>query len=248
MSNHGIVKTRGRWFLRGMLVGMLLTAALNGLSFFAHSDGWGNLLGGYPPRHEAIGFPLVMWQHGNTYDGFYIDFLSLALNTLLGLGFGVITGLITLTQVPWLNRMVADMESKSLAAEQRRFQFSLRSLQLSTVLAAVIAAMARTLAARPETLAAIYIFGPVFLIVLAMLPRGISWEQRVAILTPAAIALIIVAVAIGVYLGTEFDKVILGIFVCWVPQCVLVALSLSTGLLFMQYRRYSAPVGASIPN
>ena len=242
MANHGIVTTRSRWFLRGLLVGFLLTAAFNALSFFVRSGGWGNLLGGYPPRHEAIGFPFVMWQLGDSYGGFFVDFRSLAGNALFGVAVGAVCGVVTLTQVRWLNRMVAEMASQSSSGKHHNFQFSLRGLLLSTVLAAVVAAMARTLVARPETLAAIYVFGPAFLVILAMLPRRIPWEHRVAILTPAAVALIIVAVAVGVYLGLDFDKVLLGIFVCWVPQSVLVALVLSLGILFVQHRRFSAPI------
>lgn len=59
---------------------------------------------------------------------------------------------------------------------------------------------------RVEVLAAIYALGPLALIVLAYLPRRLSWQQRVAILTPSALILIAVAITLGSALDVEFDK------------------------------------------
>ena len=150
-----------------------------------------------------------------------------------------VCGAVTLTQMRWLNRMVAEIEAEMSGRADRRFQFSLRGLLLATLVAGLVAAIARQLAARPEVLAAIYLFGPFLLVLLAMLPRGISWQQRVGLLTPATLVLIAVAVAVGNAIGLEFDRVLLGISVCWIPQSALAAVIITVATLAVYYRRLS---------
>ena len=55
------------WFIRGVVVGCLLIASSNALSFFVRSRGWGSLLGNREPYDEAIGFPLLIWQEAADY-------------------------------------------------------------------------------------------------------------------------------------------------------------------------------------
>ncbi|MEL6109559.1 MAG: hypothetical protein AAFU85_26415, partial [Planctomycetota bacterium] len=87
---------------------------------------------------------------------------------------------------------------------------------------------------RVEVLASIYLLGPAALIALAFLPRGWQWQQRVALLTPTTIALIVAAIALGQALGVDFDKVMMGIFICWTPQSVLGAVVLTGWLLYRE--------------
>lgn len=213
--------------------------SLNALSFFFRTGGWGSLLGGLDARNEAIGFPFEVWHAGNMYGGLFVNYVGLLLNLSIGLAICVAIGLGTLTQTRWLNRMISDIESRVGEREKQQFQFSLRGLMLATVLAALLSAMARSFAARSEFLMAIYLFGPVTLVLLAMLPRWISWQQRVAIITPATLILIGVAIGIGSALEIEFDKVLMGIFVCWVPQSGLAALLLTLGILAVHFRRHA---------
>ena len=116
----------------------------------------------------------------------------------------------------------------------------MRGLLLATLVVAVIAALAREMiVARPEVLGAIYLFGPAFLVSLAMIPRRIPWQQRVVLLMPAALMLIAAAIRVGFALGMELDKVLMGISVCWVPQSALAAIFLTLGILIFYYRRLS---------
>ena len=225
-----IVTTPSSWFSRGLLVGLLLTAVLNALSFFVRTRGWGSLLGGESPNGEAIGFPFELWQLGNDYGGYFVDYAAMAKNTLFGLVIGTIFGLVALNRVRWLNTIVDEIVATAPGQEMRRFQFSLRGLFLAATLVAILAAVGRTLAARPEVLAGIYLIGPTFLVGLGMLPRRIPWQQRVAIMVPAMMIVIVVAVAVGNSLNIEVDVVVRGIFVCWVPQTGLAALALTCSI------------------
>ena len=73
------------------------------------------------------------------------------------------------------------------------------------------------------------------MIILAYLPRRLRWQQRVAILTPATFVLIAVAIALGTALDVDFDKVLMGIFICWTPQAAIAAIALTAWLLWREY-------------
>jgi hypothetical protein len=105
-------------------------------------------------------------------------------------------------------------------------QFSMRGIFLAMVLAAVIAAIGRSLKPSWEILASIYLLAPLGLVLFALLPYRISWQHRCVILTPAAMAIIGVAMFIGSRIGVDFDKVLMGIFICWTPQSALAAIGL----------------------
>ncbi len=239
MSTLKVSTTKASWFFRGFLAGILLMGSLNAISFFVRTGGWGSLLEGFGAGKEAIGFPFELWSSGNNYGGLLVNLTGLLLNTSMTIAISSVLGLVTLTQIGWLNRMVADIESRAEESSERKFQFSLRGLLLATVFVAMLAAMARPFSARSEFLAGIYLFGPAALVILAILPRGVSWQQRVAIMTPAAFVLITAAMGIGSALDVEFDKVLMGIFVCWVPQSALAALGITLGILAIYYRRFA---------
>jgi hypothetical protein len=105
---------------------------------------------------------------------------------------------------------------------------------MATALAAVTAAGIRyAIAGRAEVLGAIYLLGPWLLILIAFVPLGISWQARIGILVPTAVALMAAAIALGGHLSApiEFDKVLLGIFICWTPQTVVAAIVLVGSLV-----------------
>ena len=239
MAKHAVVTTRTRWFGRGIFLGILLCAILNALSYFVRSGGWGGLLGA-SVGGEAIGFPFLLWQQGNAYGGYFVEYAALAWNTLFGVGLGAICGVATLTQLHLLNSVVAEAEAGAANQDRNPFQFSLRGMFVATLLAALLAAIGRTWAARPEVLAGIYLFGPSLLVVLAMIPRRISWQQRVAILIPATLIVIVVAMSVATAMKIEVDKVLLGIFVCWVPQTGIAAIAVTLAVITRHYRRSNA--------
>ena len=53
---------------------------------------------------------------------------------------------------------------------------------------------------------------------------------------PSPVTLIAAAIALGQRLQVDFDKVMLGIFICWTPQTVVAAVSLTSWLLYRELR------------
>jgi hypothetical protein len=230
-----IVTTPGRWFVRGCLIGILIGGSLNAGSYFFRSERGGNLLGTTPEHYEALGFPCPLWESGNTYGGLFIDLPALLVNALATTAMGAGCGLLALRFRGRLNELVERFEQAAAGRGRQTMQFSLRGLLALCGLAAVAAAGAHyALAGSPVVLGIIYALGPWILVLIAFLPLGLAWQQRVAVLVPAALLLMLAAVAAGAALKPplEFDKVLLYIFVCWTPHSVLVALGLSAGLVF----------------
>jgi len=228
--------------MQGVLAGMLIGGALNAVSYFFRSTRGGNLLGTAPGNREALGFPVEMWEAGNLYGGYFVDYQAAFLNVLFAAGLGVVCGALVLTQRALLDRLVAKFGQPS-NRPRPNFQFSLRAMLVVMVLVAVGAAAARSgVANRPGVLAGIYAIGPWLLVLIAFLPRGIPYQQRVAILIPLTFALILGAVFIGSALKTplEFDKVLMGIFISWVPQSALAATCITLAVLF-RYRHLQDP-------
>ncbi|WP_146395042.1 hypothetical protein [Planctomycetes bacterium CA13] len=229
--------SRFRWFSRGTAVGMLIMAMTNAVSYFFRSSDWSSLIGKPKSTHEAIGFPMIVWEAGNTYGGMFADYPMLGINILVATAIGLIIGLVAAHYRDPLNRMVEDFEAEAAGMNQQPIQFSLFGLMVATTIVAVFTTIASKLAVHPETLIAIYALGPICLVAIAMLPKNLSWQRRVAILMPAAFTLIAVAIAVGNGLGMEFDKVLMGIFLCWTPQSGLAAIALTTSILVHQNRQ-----------
>ncbi len=247
MSSPSVNTKPASWFVRGFMVGVLITGALNAASYFSRSDRGGNLVGTAPGHREALGFPCELWESGNTYGGFYIDFWGLLVNALFLVAVSAVCGLIVFRFRDRLTRLVLEFEEEVFARETRtrgKIQVSLRGLLVMTGLAAMVAAGTRyALAGRPEVLGCIYLFGPWVLVLIAFLPLDISWQHRVAILVPATVFLMLASVVVGWSLkpSMEFDKTLLGIFVCWTPQTVLAAIILMTIGLRHHFRSRGTP-------
>ena len=227
------------WMLRGIMLGVLLIGSANALSFFFRSRGWGSLLGSREPADESIGFPLTVWEESGGYGSHALKTVPFLIDISAALLLGAAIGLIAISQKNTLNRIMDRLRSHA-QGHQVRLQFSLRGLMITTVLAALAAAAARSLTPRVEVLAAIYALGPIGLVALAFIPRRLTWQQRVAILTPASVALIAVAIVIGNLLGIELDKVMMGIFICWTPQSAIAAIALTCLILVREYRALAA--------
>ena len=220
-----------RWFLRGTAIGMLLMAAVNAISYFFRTSDWSNLVTSRLRSEEAVGFPFVVWEAGNTYGGMYADYRRLGLNLLVAVAFGSVVGWFAARKTTFLNGLISQLDHGAIQRRAPPIQFSLRGLMVTTAVVAVVATLARNFAARPETLITIYALGPASLVVLVMLPQGLNWEKRVALIIPATFLLISVAIAVGTAMGMEFDKVLKGIFLCWTPQSALAAIALTAWLL-----------------
>lgn len=225
-----------KWFLRGTAVGMLLMATANAISYFIRSSDWSSLVGRPQSFGESIGFPFVVWEAGNTYGGMFADYRMMVVNIAVAALAGSILGVVAARKTEFLNGLIHDMQQEASKHAHQPIQFSLLGLLVATTIAAVVAMLARQFAARPETLIAIYVLGPLLLVAIAMLPRRLSWKKRVAIIIPATFTLIAVAIAVGSALGMEFDKVLMGIFLCWTPQSALAAVGLTLTILVAQAR------------
>ena len=177
------------------------------------------------------------------YGGYFVDLPALLVDATFAVAVGAACGLITLAYRVQLSRLVEELD-QSVTRPGSSLQFSLRGLLLATGLAALVAAGTRyALAGRAEVLGLIYLLGPWILVLIAFLPLGISWQWRVVILIPTALLLMAAAVAIGVSLkpGLEFDKVLLGIFICWTPQSAIAAIGLTAAIIYQH--AYSKGLG-----
>jgi hypothetical protein len=235
-----------RWFVRGTAVGLLLLASINALSYFFRSADWGGLVGQPTSSKESVGFPFTVWEAGNTYGGMFADYPNMGWNILVAVAIGSIIGWFAARHTEFLNRLIEEMMQGEASRHQHQpIQFSLRGLLIATTIAAVASTLARSFAARPETLIAIYALGPTTLVAIAMLPHRLSWQKRVMVIIPATLTLIAIAIAVGNAMSMEFDKVLMGIFLCWTPQSALAAIGLTSTILITQARQTSGPARLS---
>ena len=118
---------------------------------------------------------------------------------------------------------------------------------LMTLFSIVAAGARYAQAGRPEVLGAFYILGPWLLVIAAFLPSGLSWQQRVVLVVPFTILLMAGGIAIGRSLtpAVEFDKILLGTFLCWTPQSVLASTVITAGVLW-HWRRTRIGVSSSV--
>ncbi len=237
-----IVASRGKWFARGLAIAVLISGAANAVSYFGRSDGWGKLTGSQTVGREAIGFPFEIWEGGNTYNGFYVDYPAVLGNITAGVGLGLAIGALAVANVDRLNRIGKRLEmeiAESELHEPVRVQFSIRTMLAATAVAACLAALAKsTISSRPEFLIGIYLLGPALIVSLGLAPRNIPWQQRVAIVIPLTVLLMAAAIGAAGRLPTPlpFEQVILGVFVCWTPQCVAAASALTAAIFFQAHR------------
>ena len=226
MSDSGTTLNSPRHspFKIGFLATVLIFAALNAASWFFRSSSWGNLCGyTQTSSGEAIGFPFEFWRINQIYHGGWLfNFPVLFGNAAIALVVSVTLGLILKRTQPWINNRLqahrppdTDRKPKANSAT-----FSLRGLLFLTTLLAASIALFQRLGPSPELLAGIFFGGPALLLAIAMFPSGLAWDNRAWIIVGTAGLLISAAIAIGNNLSMPFDRVLLGIFISWVPQSV----------------------------
>ncbi len=220
-------------FRNVVLATLLAFAALNAASYFVRSDR-GKLLG-HVNGVDRIGFPWLIWQDGSEPDGGfapvalgpdgYFDYGALALNAATALVAGIVAGL--LARAVFKPTAV----SRPLATEPfgRRDatgppQFSLRSLLAVTFAVAAVLAYGRV--ATPQlhalSLAAIYACGPSVLVYCAWAAQGRKRAEQLFVVASALAILIAAALAAGMRTKVgDFTRVLLGLYIYWVPQCAL---------------------------
>jgi uncharacterized membrane protein len=214
----------------------MLMAGVNGVSFFFRSGGFGSLLGYQPLPVEAIGFPFEIWNDSKTYRGFIVDYRAMGMNTLVAVLPGIVFGMIGVLLRDRFNQHLRKFEQQEANAKQLNLQFSTQTLLVITTVVAIAVAALSTWRESRITLAAIYLLAPAMLIALAMLPDSIRWYWRALLLVIVAKATIGIAIASGISLGIPFEKVMFGIFVCWVPQSVFAAFLITLWLIVQTFR------------
>ncbi len=224
------------WLHRSFAFVLLLFGSLNAASYFVRSVDFGNLLGTHPHHSEYIGFPWILARRHCTGPDWHLDFEGFYANLAAGIVTWLVVGAFAFAFRHRLDRLEHELTEGMIPASQAKanFQFSLRGLLILMAICAVAAAGAgQLLAGRPEVLAAIYALGPWILIGLAYLPARIPWQQRVALIIPLTLILIGLAVVAGAMLESplDFEKTLLGIFVCWTPQAAITALVLTIVIL-----------------
>ena len=225
------------WFARGLMGGFLLMAAINAMSFFFRSGGFGSLMGYDPLPTEAIGFPMEIWNDSKSYRGFIVDYRAMGINLLFAFVPGILFGAIGVWFRDGFNRHIREFEQKEANSKRPSFQFSTQTLMILTTVAALAVAALSSWRESRITLGAIYLLGPVTLITLAMLPDSIRWYWRALLLVIVAKAMIGIAIVSAMSLGIPFDRVMFGIFVSWVPQSVFAAFAITVGLVWQTARQ-----------
>ncbi len=209
----------------------MVVAAANALSYFFRTAGIADLISSDQNVVESMGFPFEIWREGRLYGSIHIDYYMVGLNMLVGIALGSIFGCVGLMLRHHFNRWVKEFEAIESSQNSIGFQFSVKSLLLVTTVAAMLISALTSWNGTPEVLMGIYFLGPIVLISIAMLPRGIHWHHRIVILTILSAVTISVAVSTGIKLNVPLDRVLLGIFVSWTPQSAFGAFFLVTGLI-----------------
>ena len=209
---------------QAFLLVLLLWAAANALSYFARSDGWGNLLGQSPQNSQAIGFPWLIWQEGGTLGSYnrLALFGNVAAALLTASIAWIVAGRLTNPRLPAPSD---DTGAKSQGPRPRRaLQFQIRTLLALVVIEAIVLGGIRMYGdGRPALLAAIYLVGPSLLLAVAWRLRDVIPAHRNLALVLLGTLFVPAAAALGESIEGihDFTRGLLGLFVCWVPQCVL---------------------------
>ena len=235
LRQFGIGDSRWHWFGRGFLAGLMVTAAVNAISYFVLSDGISNFIGASQLQQEAIGFPFEVWRRGQGYGRFIVSFPAFFSNCGTGVFFALIIGVIAANRREYLNKITYDAVSREAKTDagSNSFQFSIKSILIATSIVAIFLAAAVNIRVDPKVLAVIFFAGPWAMVSLSMLPPGIKWQHRVVMMTIMAVVMIGVAIAVGGQLGKPFDEVLMGVFISWTPQSVL-GITIILGYLFLR--------------
>ena len=219
---------------------LLVCAALNSLSYFVRSTGWGNLFGTSSGETVGLGFPLLVWEDTSTRGPAATDALAIVLNILFATALGLVAGVIAvwITWRGWLPPIELPTDLLAKPAP-RPLQFTLRQLLAFTaIIACFLMLLHKEFELRRQALQVVYLAGPCAIAWVAHLSR-----QLAPLIRPAVTSLLALLLAAGAALLAQslsgindFTRGLLGIFVCWVPQFVLLAIVVGLWQTFMTRR------------
>ena len=315
------------WFVRCLILGLLLSLGANAASYFFRSDSIDNLIGRDRQVVEAIGFPNVYWRDSENsktlplHEGL-VNYPALGWNLMYGLIPGVLLGILAGMFRPRLNELTK--KKIQLRAQQRGsfFQISMRGiLLLTTVVSLTVAVFSQfnSIQRKPVvssnlssmgynpitetlevefqtgsvyqyfevpkevykelesadslgsylsrnirneysyerltgkqtsgTLLAIFFLGPIYLFTLAVLLQQARPQTRYSVATIAGAGLACLAMSRFIRLDMNPDRVLMGLFVCWMPQiaffCAISAIIFVAQAFFLS--QLSSDKSQSIP-
>ena len=286
------------WFVRCLILGLLLSLGANAASYFFRSENIVDLIGNNQQVSEAIGFPDVYWRDSENvktlptrkHEGL-VNYPVLGWNLMYGLISGVVLGILAAVFRQRLN----ELTKKKIQLRSRQsgsfFQISMHGiLLLTTVVSLTVAVFSQfndihrkpvvssNLASmgynpfietlevefhsgsvyqyfrvpkevyrelesadslgsylsrniRNEypyerstgketsvTLLAIFFLGPIYLFTLAALLHQASLKTRYTIASIIGAGLACLAMSSFIRLDMNPDRVLMGLFVCWMPQ------------------------------
>ncbi|HVX61837.1 MAG TPA: hypothetical protein VHC19_14575 [Pirellulales bacterium] len=212
----------------GALAGVLLFAAFNALSYFALSPAT-KLLGGTRDGGR-IGFPAIVWESSGRGVGTFHS-VALLQNVAVGLAasaaFGMVVALATRGRTsPGWSSVAESRRPKALRIAR---QFSLRGMLLTITALAVVLALGQQSQEQTKLrlLLAIYALGPSLVIAVYGIARRFTPNTMGTATTSVAALTVSAALVLGAGSGIrDMTQVLLGLFVYWTPQCVLLAVCL----------------------
>lgn len=209
----------------GMLAGALCFAAVNALSYFARS-GSTSLTGG-KYGGGRIGFPWLVWEENGAAIGTFHR-QGLTLNIISGItvsvAIGLAFGFATSKKLHGGTPQPQQASLKPAATQPFVPQFTLRGLLLAIAELAVVLALGQCADERVklQLLIATYWVGPGAVAATYFVAARLAPDAR----EQATIHMVIVMVCASLTLGAgsgigDMTQVLLGLFVYWTPQCVL---------------------------
>jgi len=190
---------------------VLVAAALNSLSYFYWSSGWGNLFGGGSESPEGIGFPLLFWHNQFEVPNSGL----LPVNFVVNVGLPFLIGAIVEWSLGNRRPEPAGIEAEVPGEGESTpnvWQLSLGELMMGTaVLAVIFAASGRSSSLEIGAIKTIYLAGPILFAWIAWVARKLPGQwHRILGLGPAE----------SIPAIHDFTRGLMGIFVCWIPQIV----------------------------
>ena len=188
MSRSKIGKTRVHWLGRGFVVGMMLVAAINAVSYLFRSNSIRHLFDQSAMSGGAIGFPLEVWSSNKAHGTLFINLPAFAVNVGFAICCGAVFATIAYFNISKLNRWVDDFESDFERRTESRAsaQFSIKGMLIATFLVSLMIVGVTNWHGTDELLWFVYVLGPIALLGVSFIPRGFSWQARAILLSLAS--------------------------------------------------------------
>ncbi len=222
----------GRVLGQRFIAVVLLFAAMNALSYFYWSGGWGNLFGNPEGAAVGIGFPIRFFVQAAPAVQSVFDAPLLLADLAIGVAVSFAVGLTFAgnSSSGSLNQSQPASTASQVPAvsggQGRSINFSIRELLISSAIISIVMFLAGSLD-QPwvSALKVIYLAGPILLAWTAYMSQRLGpGGQSVCTLVLTGIFMIAAGILAEQILEIrDFTRGLMGIFVCWIPQITLFA-------------------------